>query len=63
MPDFTDRILFLDLLSLPAIPVAGRKVPELNKYWANFCNTDLVFEDGMDPAEWVKAATDAANAP
>jgi arabinogalactan oligomer/maltooligosaccharide transport system substrate-binding protein len=37
------------------------QVPELGKYWSNFCGTDQVFEAGMDPAEWVKTATEAAN--
>jgi len=37
------------------------QVPELNLYWSNFCGTDQVFEAGMDPAEWVKTATESAN--
>lgn len=37
------------------------QVPELGKYWANFCNTDDVFLAGTPAADWVKTATEAAN--
>lgn len=37
------------------------QVPELGKYWSNFCGTDQVFEAGTSPADWVKAGTEAAN--
>ncbi len=37
------------------------QVPELGKYWSNFCGTDQVFEAGTPPADWVKAGTEAAN--
>ena len=32
----------------------------LDKYWANFCNPDQIFEKGVKPAAWVEAATAAA---
>jgi arabinogalactan oligomer/maltooligosaccharide transport system substrate-binding protein len=37
------------------------QVPQLGLYWTNFCGADQIFEQGMDPAEWVKAATAASN--
>jgi arabinogalactan oligomer / maltooligosaccharide transport system substrate-binding protein len=37
------------------------QVPELGKYWSNFCGTDQVFEAGTSPADWVTAGTTAAN--
>jgi arabinogalactan oligomer/maltooligosaccharide transport system substrate-binding protein len=37
------------------------QVPELGKYWSNFCGTDSVFEKGVKPDQWVKDATTAAN--
>lgn len=37
------------------------QVPELGKYWSNFCGTDQVFEAGTPAADWVKAGTEAAN--
>jgi len=37
------------------------QVPELGKYWSNFCGTDQVFEAGTPAAEWVQAGTEAAN--
>jgi maltose-binding protein MalE len=37
------------------------QVPELGKYWSNFCGIDQVFEKGTAPAQWVKDATAAAN--
>lgn len=37
------------------------QVPELGKYWSNFCGTDQVFEKGVSPEQWVKDATAAAN--
>jgi arabinogalactan oligomer/maltooligosaccharide transport system substrate-binding protein len=39
------------------------QVPELGKYWANFCGTDEVFEKGTTAADWVAAATANANKP
>ncbi len=33
---------------------------QLDKYWANFCGSDQIFEKGVTPAAWVKTATDAA---
>jgi hypothetical protein len=37
------------------------QVPELGKYWANFCGTDQIFEKGVAPADFVKSAVEAAN--
>jgi len=37
------------------------QVPELGKYWANFCGTDDVFEKGTPAADWVKTGTENAN--
>jgi maltose-binding protein MalE/tRNA A-37 threonylcarbamoyl transferase component Bud32 len=37
------------------------QVPQMSKYWANFCNTDDIYERGVLPTTWVKAATAAAN--
>ena len=37
------------------------QVPELNKYWANFCGPDQIYEKGVTPADFVKAAVEAAN--
>jgi len=37
------------------------QVPELGKYWSNFCGTDQVFEAGTPAADWVKTGTEAAN--
>lgn len=37
------------------------QVPQLGLYWSNFCNDAAVYEQGVAPAEWVKAATEAAN--
>jgi arabinogalactan oligomer/maltooligosaccharide transport system substrate-binding protein len=37
------------------------QVPELGKYWTNFCGTDQVFEAGTPAADWVKAGTEASN--
>jgi len=37
------------------------QVPNMDKYWANFCGSDQIFEKGVDPATWVKDATAAAN--
>ncbi len=33
---------------------------QLDKYWANFCGMDQVFEKGVSPADWIKTGTDAA---
>jgi arabinogalactan oligomer/maltooligosaccharide transport system substrate-binding protein len=37
------------------------QVPQLGLYWSNFCGTDQVFEAGTPAADWVKAASEAAN--
>jgi len=37
------------------------QVEQLGLYWSNFCNTDEVFEVGTPAADWVAAATEAAN--
>ncbi len=37
------------------------QVPELGKYWSNFCGTDEVFEKGTAAADWVKTGTANAN--
>ena len=37
------------------------QVPELGKYWSNFCGTDQIYEKGVAPADFVKAATEGAN--
>lgn len=39
------------------------QVPQLGKYWANFCGTDEVFEKGTPAADWVATATTNANKP
>jgi maltose-binding protein MalE len=33
---------------------------QLDKYWANFCGSDQIFEKGVTPAAWITAATAAA---
>jgi len=33
---------------------------QLDKYWANFCGSDQIFEKGVDPAAWVQTATAGA---
>jgi len=37
------------------------QVPELGKYWSNFCGSDAIYEKGTTPADFVKAAVEAAN--
>ena len=37
------------------------QVTELGKYWSNFCGTDQIYEKGVAPADFVKAAVEAAN--
>jgi arabinogalactan oligomer/maltooligosaccharide transport system substrate-binding protein len=37
------------------------QVPELGKYWSNFCGSDAIYEKGTAPADFVKAAVEAAN--
>ncbi len=39
------------------------QVPELGKYWSNFCGIEEVFEKGTPAADWVKTATENANKP
>jgi arabinogalactan oligomer/maltooligosaccharide transport system substrate-binding protein len=39
------------------------QVPELGKYWANFCGDAEIYEKGVAPADWVQTATDNANKP
>jgi len=33
---------------------------QLDKYWANFCGSDQIFEQGVDPKTWVETATAGA---
>jgi hypothetical protein len=33
---------------------------QLDKYWANFCGSDQIFEKGVTPEAWITAATAAA---
>ena len=33
---------------------------QLDKYWANFCGSDQIFEKGTAPADWIKSATEGA---
>jgi arabinogalactan oligomer/maltooligosaccharide transport system substrate-binding protein len=37
------------------------QVPELGKYWSNFCGPDEIYEKGVKPADFVKSATQNAN--
>ena len=37
------------------------QVPELGKYWSNFCGSGDIYEKGVKPADFVKAAVEAAN--
>jgi arabinogalactan oligomer/maltooligosaccharide transport system substrate-binding protein len=37
------------------------QVPELGKYWSNFCGSDQIFEAGVAPADFVKTAVEASN--
>jgi len=37
------------------------QVTELGKYWSNFCGSDQIYEAGTAPADFVKAAAEAAN--
>ena len=37
------------------------QVTELGKYWSNFCGPDQIYEKGVTPADFVKAAVEAAN--
>jgi arabinogalactan oligomer/maltooligosaccharide transport system substrate-binding protein len=37
------------------------QVPELGKYWSNFCGNDSIFEKGVTPAQFVTDATAGAN--
>ncbi|MEP7134391.1 MAG: extracellular solute-binding protein [Chloroflexota bacterium] len=37
------------------------QVPELGKYWSNFCGSDAIYEKGTSPADFVTAAVAAAN--
>ena len=37
------------------------QVPELGKYWSNFCGSDQIYEKGVAPAEFVTTAVEAAN--
>lgn len=57
----TDPILqgFVDAFNMGAITTT--QVPEMSKYWSNFCGTDQIFEAGVDASEWVSGATAAAN--
>jgi arabinogalactan oligomer / maltooligosaccharide transport system substrate-binding protein len=33
---------------------------QLDKYWANFCGSDQIFEKGVTPEAWVKTASEGA---
>lgn len=37
------------------------QVPELGKYWSNFCGPDAIYEKGTSPADFVTTAVAAAN--
>ncbi len=37
------------------------QVPELGKYWSNFCGPDAIYEKGVAPAKFVTDAVTAAN--
>ncbi len=37
------------------------QVPELGKYWSNFCGPDAIYEKGVTPAKFVADAVAAAN--
>lgn len=37
------------------------QVPELGKYWSNFCGSDAIYEKGTSPADFVTTAVAAAN--
>jgi len=37
------------------------QVPELGKYWSNFCGSDAIYEKGTEPAKFVTDATAGAN--
>ena len=37
------------------------QVAQMDKYWANFCGTDQVYEKGVAPATWLADGTAAAN--
>jgi arabinogalactan oligomer / maltooligosaccharide transport system substrate-binding protein len=37
------------------------QVPQLGKYWSNFCAPDTIYEKGVTPAQFVKDATAGAN--
>jgi len=37
------------------------QVPELGKYWSNFCAPDTIYEKGVAPDQFVKDATAGAN--
>lgn len=37
------------------------QVPQLGKYWSNFCAPESIYEKGVTPADFVKTAVEAAN--
>lgn len=37
------------------------QVPQIDKYWANFCAPDTIYEKGVTPEQFVKDATAGAN--
>jgi len=51
---------------IPAIQAAFKNATvrpqdaQLDKYWANFCGSDQIFEKGVDPKTWVETATAGA---
>jgi len=60
--DVTDPLLkgFQDAFQTATV---RPQVAQMGKYWANFCGDSDVFEKGTAPADWVNAATAAANKP
>jgi|GEM_PF-832071 len=57
---FTDPLM-KSLLDSFKFAYVRPQVPELAKYWTNFCNTDEVFVNGVPAVTWVRNATDQAN--
>jgi arabinogalactan oligomer/maltooligosaccharide transport system substrate-binding protein len=59
--EVTDPLMKDLLVAFNAGVTFRPQVPELGKYWSNFCGTDQVFEKGTTPAQWVTDATAASN--
>jgi hypothetical protein len=53
--------LILSLQNIFQIGDFRPQVPQLDRYGGNFCDTNQVFEGGMDPTVWFTNNTDAAN--